>query len=91
MKQKEIRVAKTSALIIGTFILCWTPITVLDMIIAYTRDLTIFDGNAVSRNCFMFSVCAAHFNSAIDPIIYAYRIKDVRVTIRNILRCGRQQ
>lgn len=36
-----------------------------------------------------FTTVLSHFNSAIDPIIYAYRIKDVRDAMKTLLTCGR--
>lgn len=35
-----------------------------------------------------FGYCAIHSSTAIDPIIYAYRIKDVRDAIKRTFHCG---
>lgn len=34
-----------------------------------------------------FVFCATHYNSAIDPIIYAFRMKDVQQKILSTLKC----
>lgn len=89
MTNNEIRVAKTFALIIGTFILFWTPLTIVGVVVAYKRDSHYFDNDESARIWFMFSASAAHLNSAIDPVIYAYRIKEVRVLVQRTFRCDR--
>lgn len=89
MNKNEVRVAKTFALIIGSFIIFWTPLTIMGTIVAFKRDSHYFDNDESARIWFMFAACAAHFNSAIDPVIYAYRIKDVRVIIKRLFKCGR--
>lgn len=88
MNKEEIRVAKTMTLVIGTFIICWTPMAIICMVVANTKDLHYFDHNEGSRIGFMFCSLAAHLNSAIDPIIFAYRIPDARDKIKKILKCG---
>lgn len=49
----------------------------------------IGDRNVANAALKLF-IILSHFNSAIDPIIYAYRIKDVRTVIKRLLRCGRE-
>lgn len=89
-KKREIRVANTFALIIGSFIISWTPLTVNFLVVAVTRNRQFFQDNGPLRIFHIFSICAAHFNSAIDPIIYAYRIKDIRETLKKFLGCNRE-
>lgn len=50
--------------------------------VALTRNSLLFQTNSLLRAFHNFSICAAHFNSAINPFIYAYRIKDVRETVK---------
>lgn len=84
----EIRAAKTMLLVIGSFIICWIP-----LFINYLVKLTS-KGDQVSHTVEeksnykfieFFCYCAVHYNSAIDPIIYAYRIKDVQSAIKRTL------
>lgn len=84
---KEIRIAKTFALIIGTLIVCWTPLTILFMIVYSTKDRHFFYDNAWLYAFFNFSFTAPLVNSAINPFIYAYRIKDVRESLKNMFKC----
>lgn len=77
-KTTEVRMAHTFALIIGSYILFWTPVTVNFLIVALTENGNFFQSHWILQLYFNLSVCAAHFNSALNPFIYAYRIKDVR-------------
>lgn len=85
-KRQEVRMAYTFALVIGTFIICWTPVTINFLVVAITKNRQYFQDHGLLNFFHVFSVCATHFNSAIDPIIYAYRIKDVRDTMKNLFR-----
>lgn len=91
MTAKEIRLAKTFGLIVGSFIVCWTPITIIAPLVAITEKRHDIDDNGVWRTIHIFTLFAAHFNSVIDPIIYAYRVKDVKMTIKKISICGREE
>lgn len=67
-------------MIVVTFIVCWLPMAISYFLYAaldqkFTQD--ILD---------VFTILS-HFNSAIDPLIYAYRIKDVRATIETLFMC----
>lgn len=77
--------AKTLALIVGSFNLRWGPLTILNLVSSYKKDLHFFEDQK-SRIWAMLAAATIHLSSAIDPIIYAYRIKEVRVTFENILR-----
>lgn len=88
-RRKEIKVAKTFALIIGTSIICWVPITIFNFAIAITNDRNFFGDEQMLHAYDALAISAAHFNSAINPIIYAYRMRDVRITVKKIFSCHR--
>lgn len=77
-KSAEVRIAYTFALVLGVYVICWTPFTVNFLIIAYQEDFDYFQKNRILNFYNMMSICLSHFNSAANPFIYAYRIKDVR-------------
>ncbi|XP_054899480.1 LOW QUALITY PROTEIN: adenosine receptor A2b [Poeciliopsis prolifica] len=77
--QKEIRAAKSLSIIVGLFTLCWLPVHILNC-------LTLFYGDLKKPVFVMYvAIILSHANSAINPIIYAYRIQDFRSTFRKIL------
>ncbi|XP_028840214.1 adenosine receptor A2b [Denticeps clupeoides] len=77
--QREIRAAKSLSIIVGLFALCWLPVHILNC-------LTLFYGDLRKPAGVMYvAIVLSHANSAVNPIIYAYRIQDFRVTFRKIL------
>lgn len=82
--QKEVKVAKTMLLVIGSFILCWIPFAICVVIKTVGNDSNSSFAKVVETFC----LCATHWNASIDPVIYAYRIKDIREAIKNTLRCA---
>lgn len=77
--QKEIRAAKSLSIIVGLFAVCWLPVHILNCLTVFSSEL--------DRPQFIMDVAIimSHANSAVNPIIYAYRIKDFRNTFRKIL------
>ncbi|XP_061596077.1 adenosine receptor A2b [Cololabis saira] len=77
--QKEIRAAKSLSIIVGLFALCWLPVHILNC-------LTLFYEQVDKPAVVMYvAIILSHANSAVNPIIYAYRIQDFRNTFRKIL------
>ncbi|XP_037322536.1 adenosine receptor A2b [Pungitius pungitius] len=77
--QKEIRAAKSLSIIVGLFAVCWLPVHILNC-------LTLFYKELQKDNVVMYvAIILSHANSAVNPIIYAYRIQDFRNTFRKIL------
>ncbi|XP_038564247.1 adenosine receptor A2b [Micropterus salmoides] len=77
--QKEIRAAKSLSIIVGLFAICWLPVHILNCLTLFYREL---DKPAVVM---YVAIILSHANSAVNPIIYAYRIQDFRNTFRKIL------
>ncbi|XP_053341688.1 adenosine receptor A2b [Clarias gariepinus] len=77
--QREIRAAKSLSIIVGLFALCWLPVHVLNC-------LTLFVLTGKKPEYIMYvAIILSHANSAVNPIIYAYRIREFRNTFRKIL------
>lgn len=77
--QKEIRAAKSLSIIVGLFAICWLPVHILNC-------LTLFYSELQKPPIVMYiAIIMSHANSAVNPIIYAYRIQDFRNTFRKIL------
>ncbi|KAK7925697.1 hypothetical protein WMY93_008007 [Mugilogobius chulae] len=77
--QREIRAAKSLSIIVGLFALCWLPVHILNCLTLFYRDLK-------KPDVVMYvAIILSHANSAVNPIIYAYRIQDFRNTFRKIL------
>lgn len=77
--QKEIRAAKSLSIIVGLFAVCWLPVHILNCIKLFYSELK-------RPEVVMYvAIILSHANSAVNPIIYAYRIQDFRNTFRKIL------
>uniref|UniRef100_A0ACB8ECT4 Adenosine receptor A2b n=2 Tax=Sphaerodactylus townsendi TaxID=933632 RepID=A0ACB8ECT4_9SAUR len=76
--QKEVNAAKSLAIIVGFFALCWLPLHTLNCV-------TLFGKTKNPLWAMNLTIILSHANSVINPIIYAYRIRDFRSTFRKIL------
>lgn len=85
-RNTEVRIAKNSALIVSAYIriIGWAPITTVLAMMTITENLQFFQQNWHLQVVQMSSICVARFSPAINPFIYAYRIKDVRETVNSI-------
>lgn len=75
---KELKIAKSLALVLFLFALCWLPLHICNFVTLFapeSKHLDIFTPIAV---------CMTHWNSAMNPIIYAFRIKKFRTTFLQI-------
>ncbi|KAK7165165.1 hypothetical protein R3I94_003515 [Phoxinus phoxinus] len=77
--QREIRAAKSLSIIVGLFALCWLPVHILNCLTLFYSEL--------EKPSFVMNtaIILSHANSAVNPIIYAYRIQEFRFTFRKIL------
>lgn len=77
--QREVRAAKSLSIIVGLFVICWLPVHILNC-------LTLFYKQLEKPGVVMYvAIILSHANSAVNPVIYAYRIQDFRNTFRKIL------
>ncbi|XP_036450884.1 lysophosphatidic acid receptor 1 [Colossoma macropomum] len=75
---------KTVVIVLGAFIVCWTPGLVLLLLDVFCNECNVL---AYEK----FFLLLAEFNSAMNPIIYSYRDKEMSVTFKQILCCQRQE
>jgi 7 transmembrane receptor (rhodopsin family) len=85
MKATEMRMTVTLGLIIGSYIACWAPLVIVFLIIGVTGDMKYFRTPASLRIIQFIALLLSHFNPALNPFIYAYRISGVRNTMKKVL------
>lgn len=73
----EKQVAKTMALVISVFVLCFAPLTIARQTITKTFHGALHDG--------LLWLALSH--SAVNPVIYFLRFKDYRTVLMRILHC----
>lgn len=74
-KKDEIRMTKTMAMIVCSFVVCWLPIAV--------KFLIQID----SKFFFTLAITIASMNSAVDPLIFIFRMKEVGSGIKKLFEC----
>ena len=79
---KETKAAKTVAIIVGAFIICWFPFFTIYLIMAFCSD-------CVPPLAFSIIFWLGYCNSMINPFIYAMFSRDFRRAFRNLLFCRR--
>ncbi|XP_013921814.1 PREDICTED: adenosine receptor A2b-like [Thamnophis sirtalis] len=79
--QKEVNAAKSLAIIVGLFALCWLPLHILNCL---TLFYPTFKESKPGWSMYL-TIILSHTNSVVNPMIYAYRIRDFRYTFRKIL------
>ncbi|XP_017900402.1 PREDICTED: adenosine receptor A2a [Capra hircus] len=78
---KEVHAAKSLAVIVGLFALCWLPLHVVNCFTFFCPSC----GHAPPWLMYL-AIVLSHGNSAVNPFVYAYRIREFRHTFRRILR-----
>ncbi|TRY87972.1 hypothetical protein DNTS_012961 [Danionella cerebrum] len=79
--QKEVHAAKSLAIIVGLFAICWLPLHIIN---CFTLFCPLCDR---AQDWVMYlAIILSHANSVVNPFIYAYRIRDFRHTFRRIIR-----
>ncbi|XP_051848045.1 adenosine receptor A2b [Antechinus flavipes] len=79
--QREIHAAKSLAMIVGIFALCWLPVHATNCLTLFNKDFAKTKPKELMHTVILLS----HANSVVNPIIYAYRIRDFRCTFRKLI------
>ncbi|KAM9858159.1 adenosine receptor A2b-like [Aulostomus maculatus] len=79
--QKEVQAAKSLAIIVGLFAVCWLPLHIINC-------FTLFCPTCDRPPLWIMyvAIILSHANSVVNPFIYAYRIREFRQTFRKIIR-----
>lgn len=79
-QRREIKAAITLALVAVTFLVLWTPGIICLFIIAFTKN------REFPLDALQLATILVHLNAAIDPIIYAYRMNNIRDQLKKVLK-----
>lgn len=81
--RRETKKATSIFLLIFLFVLCWMPIHILNCLQQFCPHCT------VPLPLILTAVILSHANSAINPLLYAYRMKSFRQAFKGIFLCCR--
>ena len=78
--KREIKAAKTLAIVMGAFIVCWTPFFVMNILVQFIK---FYVPPVVT-----LAIKLLHYgNSALNPVIYSSSNRDFRHKILRVLPC----
>uniref|UniRef100_A0A8D0GWQ5 Sphingosine-1-phosphate receptor 4 n=1 Tax=Sphenodon punctatus TaxID=8508 RepID=A0A8D0GWQ5_SPHPU len=78
---RSLKLLKTVSIILGAFIVCWTP-----LFIQLLHDV-FCNSQSCKQHSLEWALALAVFNSAINPIIYAFRSREVRRAVIGLICC----
>lgn len=78
-QKREVKATRNLAIIVFFFIICWIPLYTINAIKAFMPELDI--PNPLTYFCIIVS----HLNSAINPLLYAYHLKDFRAAMKGLI------
>ncbi|XP_051563253.1 adenosine receptor A1 [Myxocyprinus asiaticus] len=78
--RKELKLAKSLALVLFLFALCWLPLHCMNCIVFFCPTCY------VPKSAFYVGIFMSHGNSALNPLVYAFRIQRFRDTLIHIIQ-----
>ncbi|KAK5983006.1 Dopamine receptor 4, partial [Trichostrongylus colubriformis] len=82
----EQRAARTLSIVVGAFIICWTPFFVFSPLTVLCDTCFVY-----KDTIFTIVTWAGHLNSMLNPLIYSRFSRDFRRAFKQILTCQREQ
>lgn len=80
-QKREVKATQNLSIIVLFFMICWIPLYTINCVIAFCRQCEI------NETFMLMCIILSHANSAGNPILYAYHLKDFREALKNFL-CG---
>ncbi|XP_032938141.1 sphingosine 1-phosphate receptor 4 [Catharus ustulatus] len=81
-RRRSLRLLKTVLMILGAFILCWSPLFVLLLF-----DVFCETGACTHLHSLDWTLALALLNSGVNPVIYSLRSVEVRRAVGSLLCC----
>lgn len=78
-RKREVKATQNLSIIVLFFMLCWMPLYTINCIKAFCPDCYI-----PPMMTFIF-IILSHLNSAVNPLLYAYHLKDFRAALQSII------
>lgn len=79
--KRNIKAAKTIAIIVSTFLLCWIPLTLTSTVGSLCRECLM-----VNAELWMAFIVLAYMNSAMNPILYSFFNQQFRESFKKLFK-----
>lgn len=79
-QKREVKATQNLSIIVLFFMICWIPLYTINFIVAFCSDCFV-----VNSTFMLFCVILSHLNSAGNPLLYAYHLKDFRAALKYFL------
>lgn len=79
--KRNIKAAKTIAIIVSTFLLCWMPLTLISTVGSLCRECLMVNGEL-----WMALMVLAYMNSAMNPILYSFFNQEFRESFKKLFK-----
>uniref|UniRef100_A0A182FJ77 G-protein coupled receptors family 1 profile domain-containing protein n=1 Tax=Anopheles albimanus TaxID=7167 RepID=A0A182FJ77_ANOAL len=83
-QKREVKATQNLSIIVLFFMVCWMPLHTINCIMAFCPHCQICGA------VMLFVITLSHLNSALNPLLYAYHLKDFREALKRLLLglCG---
>ncbi|XP_078497391.1 adenosine receptor A3-like isoform X1 [Lissotriton helveticus] len=79
---REYKIAKSLALVLFLFVLCWMPISLINCLLFFWPHICQGKAFIYALYC---SILLSHSHSAMNPVVYAFKIQKFRETYKDIV------
>ncbi|KAH8382283.1 hypothetical protein KR009_002677 [Drosophila setifemur] len=78
-RKRDVKATQNLSIIVLFFMICWIPLYTINCIKAFCPTCY------VHPKLTLFCIILSHLNSAVNPVLYAYHLKDFRAALKNLL------
>lgn len=78
-QKREVKATQNLSIIVLFFIICWMPLYTINCVKAFCPDCYI------AASWTDFCIILSHLNSAVNPLLYAYHLKDFRAALKSLI------
>lgn len=78
-RKRDVKATQNLSIIVLFFMICWIPLYTINCVKAFCPECY------VHPKLTFFCIILSHLNSAVNPILYAYHLKDFRQALKNLI------